>query len=528
MKRRIALVLLSIVLCFGIAYAAVAESPIPAKQLMIMKLKDTNFGVSTDFNKHSSGTATYELKSLGGSLVPKEAPFTNLAGTKLALDYKFNSPAKLLEANYKVTYNKENYGGSIYMTGDRVILSTEIVSLLQALDPSSFDEEPLPQYIYFSDKQIAAVWDALIKSKGQSVPPEFKDLLIFAVESVPDKYFTTSLTNGKVVFSLDRNGFPDVVYSFLEKVKNEKERFAGLMASTAVAYAPGEDAAKIREEILRDIDRSIQNGTFPTREKVEAALGENLVLEDFTIESSLTSPGKSSVNLVLVLGGDTGLDGKITFNADGEGGKDNFSGTYVLALTATNKKQGMTVNGKMDGKYSQIGDKMTSSGLITLNAGPMLYFALQADSSVMVDKDVQIKIPVLTPFNSVDGKTLGVKPAAKPRLKVVLDGKAVAFDVDPFIQDGRTMVPIRNLAEQLGFEVAWTPPNQIKMTRGGKTIVMYLNQGSYTADGVKKKLDVPPCVKDGRTIVPIRFIAEEFGCQVNFDAKSNTVYVNSK
>lgn len=110
-------------------------------------------------------------------------------------------------------------------------------------------------------------------------------------------------------------------------------------------------------------------------------------------------------------------------------------------------------------------------------------------------------------------------------ISVLVDGMPVHFDVDPFIKDDRTIVPLRNLAETLGFEVTWTEPDRIDLKREDISITMYIGNPVYIANGIEKTLDVPPFIKDGRTMVPLRFIAEEFGCQVDYDEATKTVFI---
>jgi len=109
---------------------------------------------------------------------------------------------------------------------------------------------------------------------------------------------------------------------------------------------------------------------------------------------------------------------------------------------------------------------------------------------------------------------------------IFVDGNRVIFDVDPFIQNGRTMVPLRKLTETLGCKVEWVEPDQINISRGDTFIKMYVNKQTYEVNGVEKLLDFPPFVTDsGRTIVPLRFVAEELGCTVDYDETANSVHV---
>ncbi len=103
------------------------------------------------------------------------------------------------------------------------------------------------------------------------------------------------------------------------------------------------------------------------------------------------------------------------------------------------------------------------------------------------------------------------------------DNKAVT----PFIlPPGRTMVPIRFISEAFGANVEWIAATKtVKITWGAKTIE--LTVGVYTAkvDGKEVKLDAPPLIKEGRTFVPIRFISEAFNADVKWDSKEQKVTI---
>jgi hypothetical protein len=114
---------------------------------------------------------------------------------------------------------------------------------------------------------------------------------------------------------------------------------------------------------------------------------------------------------------------------------------------------------------------------------------------------------------------------------VMLNGVPVAFDVNPYIAQvengSRILVPLRNLAEALGCEVGWVEPDQINIVRGDTTINMFINNTGYLVDGEEKQLDAPPFIMGGRTMVPIRFVAQELGCTVEYDSGTNTVNIFS-
>lgn len=113
---------------------------------------------------------------------------------------------------------------------------------------------------------------------------------------------------------------------------------------------------------------------------------------------------------------------------------------------------------------------------------------------------------------------------AVPALSVQLSGKTLTFpDVQPFFENGRTMVPFRTVAEALGAEVGYDSGTVFasldgtvcRFAIGGDTLTV-----SDRATGKVLKtvpLDVSPIEKGGRTCVPVRFLAESLGLTVEWD-----------
>lgn len=113
---------------------------------------------------------------------------------------------------------------------------------------------------------------------------------------------------------------------------------------------------------------------------------------------------------------------------------------------------------------------------------------------------------------------------AVPALSVQLSGKTLAFpDVQPFFENGRTMVPFRAVAEALGAEVGYDSGTVSAVLNG--TVCRFAIGGdtltvSDRATGKVLKtvpLDASPIEKDGRTCVPVRFLAESLGLTVEWD-----------
>lgn len=103
-------------------------------------------------------------------------------------------------------------------------------------------------------------------------------------------------------------------------------------------------------------------------------------------------------------------------------------------------------------------------------------------------------------------------------------------DTQPFIEEGRTLVPMRAIFEALDATVDWDGDNR-RITAydpaKGTTIILTIDSNEMLVDDEKIELDVPAKIVNDRTVVPVRAIAEGLGCTVTWDGDSRTVYIDS-
>ena len=123
------------------------------------------------------------------------------------------------------------------------------------------------------------------------------------------------------------------------------------------------------------------------------------------------------------------------------------------------------------------------------------------------------------------------QPTVTPQAQLIdvfVDGNELAFDVPPQVTDGRTLVPLRAIFEALGAEVSWNADTQtVTGTKGGTTVVLPIGSTTPTVNGLAVTIDVAGSVVDGRTLVPLRFVAESFGVTVNWDAVARLITITS-
>ncbi|UED77409.1 stalk domain-containing protein [Brevibacillus sp. DP1.3A] len=116
-----------------------------------------------------------------------------------------------------------------------------------------------------------------------------------------------------------------------------------------------------------------------------------------------------------------------------------------------------------------------------------------------------------------------------PVISVVVDGMGVQSDVSPIHRNGRMLVPIRVVAEATGSEVSYDADTQkVLLNKKGKHITLTIGSQTAYVDGKRLKMDVSPSIVNKRTLVPIRFISEAFGYQVQWDETSAVAYIQSK
>ena len=101
---------------------------------------------------------------------------------------------------------------------------------------------------------------------------------------------------------------------------------------------------------------------------------------------------------------------------------------------------------------------------------------------------------------------------------VFYNGEKIKFDQIPVIENGRTLVPLRAIFEKIGADVEWNGDTQtVTATKDDITVSLTINNTTATKNGEAITLDVPAKIINGRTLVPVRFISDCFGVNVDWD-----------
>ncbi|NLV20819.1 MAG: hypothetical protein GXY49_02315 [Syntrophomonadaceae bacterium] len=119
---------------------------------------------------------------------------------------------------------------------------------------------------------------------------------------------------------------------------------------------------------------------------------------------------------------------------------------------------------------------------------------------------------------------------ADSEIKIMVNGQRFYTDPAPYIKDGRTMVPMRRVFEIMGAEVNWNEPERsVTAIKGNIEIKLYIGSQTAYKNGQPVQLDAPAEImaSAGRTMVPLRFVSESFGGNVNWVAATRTVVINT-
>lgn len=126
----------------------------------------------------------------------------------------------------------------------------------------------------------------------------------------------------------------------------------------------------------------------------------------------------------------------------------------------------------------------------------------------------------------LDGKNVKL-----PITKVKLDGKYLEGDVPPVILNDRTLVPVRLVSENLGAKVTWDGKKyEVHIQKDDKEIVLKIDSYKAYVNGKEYTLPdkVPAKLISDRTMVPVRFVSEQLGVNVNWDSVNRVVLLESQ
>ncbi|MDG0791590.1 N-acetylmuramoyl-L-alanine amidase [Cohnella ginsengisoli] len=120
----------------------------------------------------------------------------------------------------------------------------------------------------------------------------------------------------------------------------------------------------------------------------------------------------------------------------------------------------------------------------------------------------------------------GQASAQSSRATIILDGQSLSLQKKDKVEivKGSVMVPIRVIAENLGLLVTWNPSDKlVKIWSGSGDIKLTIGSSTASVGDAKVKLNAPPVIRSGTTLVPLRFVGESAGLDIGWDNAKKVV-----
>ena len=122
-----------------------------------------------------------------------------------------------------------------------------------------------------------------------------------------------------------------------------------------------------------------------------------------------------------------------------------------------------------------------------------------------------------------------VPVALATNISVIVDGIQVSFDQPPTIENGRTLVPMRDIFGALGASIAWDEEQLTAIAvKNGITIKIPIGSQTIQKNGTSINIDVPAKIINDRTFIPLRAVAESFDCSVEWNDSTQEITVCTK
>lgn len=116
--------------------------------------------------------------------------------------------------------------------------------------------------------------------------------------------------------------------------------------------------------------------------------------------------------------------------------------------------------------------------------------------------------------------------------KYLVNGESKTMDVSPIVINGRTLLPIRFVADPLGAVTEWKQDEQkVTVTLGSTKLELWINNNIALVNGNStlidpNNLEIKPIIMNNRTMLPMRFVAEKLGCTVEWIPENSQIKID--
>ncbi|MEK3788320.1 NHL domain-containing protein [Paenibacillus sp. FSL K6-1230] len=166
--------------------------------------------------------------------------------------------------------------------------------------------------------------------------------------------------------------------------------------------------------------------------------------------------------------------------------------------------------------------------------GRTVLFNTPQDVAIASDGTIYVADSGDNVIRKIAPTTLSVDVNDRPSgIKVMLGTEQIKFDAPPELKDGSVMVPIRQIAETLGYKTTFSPDGRtVSLVKDNRAIQLNPGSKSFTLKEASQvastgALNAAPYVNKNRVYVPLRFVAEQLGIDVKWSPETQTVILDN-
>ncbi|KAB2951369.1 DUF1343 domain-containing protein [Heliorestis acidaminivorans] len=396
------------------------------------------------------------------------------------------------------------------------------------------------------------------------------DILLFDIQDIGARTYTYISTLHNVMVAAERYGKPILVLDrpnpvggiIVEGPMLEEDLYKSFIGIDNLPKAHGMTMGEIALFFNRKINADL---TIVAME----GYNRNMIFQDTGLTWVRTSPNIPDIDSVFGymatgLGDGTGIYMNDTFKWIGGRGIDaqrfanllNSAGLPGVTFIPESMHNGIVggvrlkitdyhqFNPALSGIYAlayayQIGDfkvpKSTNNNIIMFDKVMGTNKMGQYLEQKLSPQEIQARYaPALERFKAerlnylIYGYAPGYQAPEYKGISVFVNDEEIAFDVDPYIdENNRLMVPLRFIVEALGAQVNWHGPSQgITITKDNKMSQFTIGSQIAYVNGQRMVYDTHPVIRYDRTMVPTRYVAESMGATVEWIEATRTVLID--
>ncbi len=437
--------------------------------------------------------------------------------------------------------------GQVYLSEDGIIIPKETIETLAKTGIEELLEmdgmEEMPAYVVLQPFQSDEEWALLQESfaynmEMYSKKDEIKAFYEELLNIIPSSYFCYE--DGYAVLDLH----PSILGSaiFINNLKNNSQDLA--QKFTAIMSQP----PYVTDEEFRAMKEEMEAGIVASIDSIQISDLADLDLP-FTVEE------------FKILTNDDAIDTSIHINSDVEGSKFNLNLTGSNVFTGSSNYSSQTdiallidsPDVFMDLALHGQGTSSASKSNMDISVAGDIRSGEESVSGEIVfgigmdfDSHSRISIPEINENNSMVMNMGDFIPdeedwnAEYPvmyeadgtedgKLKVFLYGYQMDFgEVEPVIINSCTMVPVREIGENLYCEVSWQPPDTVIFSDGysEEDLILKINSTTYYVGDQSYTTDTVPVIINGHTYIPLRAVADYLGYTLEWDEASKSVLMD--